>query len=249
MSHPHDKFAIIEIFHKDNNNIACRGSLKIGIIGGTGGMGKGFALRWCQKHEILIGSRDAARAAAAASEYLSEAKQFYGSISGTISGKDNLAVAQESDVLILSIPYENIDSVCSELLGKIKNGCVVVSPIVPMTKTDIGFEFIPLKENKPFSHQLVQKYMKDKTKLVSAFHVISEKKLADPKFALDYDIFVCGDGKESVDVVNGLILEIKGLRPIFLGSGALAYMAEIATPLLLNAMIKNKMKNPGIKIL
>lgn len=212
-------------------------------------MGRGFALRWCKKHDILIGSRDPSRAAASASEYLGQARQFYGSISGSISGKDNVSVAQESDVLVLSIPYENIDSVCSELLGKIKNGCTVVSPIVPMTKTDVGFEFIPLKENKPFSHQLVQKYMKDKTKLVSAFHVISEKKLADPGLALDYDIFVCGDDRESVDVVNGLILEIKGLRPIFLGSGALAYMAEIATPLLLNAMIKNKMKNPGIKIL
>jgi hypothetical protein len=223
--------------------------LKIGIIGGTGGMGKGFALRWCQKHEILIGSRDAQRAAAAASEYLSEAKQVYGGISGNISGKDNLSVAQESDVLILSIPYENIDSVCSELLGKIKDSCTVISPIVPMTKTDVGFEFIPLKENKPFSHQLVQKYMKNKTKLVSAFHVISEKKLVDPKFTLDYDIFVCGDDRESIDVVNGLISEIKGLRAIFLGSGALAYLAEISTPLLLNAMIKNKMKNPGIKIL
>ena len=223
--------------------------MKIGIIGGTGGMGKGFALRWCPKHEILIGSRDAQRASSAASEYLNEAKQVYGNISGNIAGKDNTSVAQESDVLILAIPYENIDSVCSELLGKIKDSCTVISPIVPMTKTDVGFEFIPLKENKPFSHQLVQKYMKNKTKLVSAFHVISEKKLVDPKLTLDYDIFVCGDDKESIDVVNGLISEIKGLRAIFLGSGALAYFAEVSTPLLLNAMIKNNMKNPGIKII
>jgi len=223
--------------------------LKIGIIGGTGGMGKGFALRWCPKHEILVGSRDAQRAATAASEYLDFAKQIYGNISGTISGTDNVSVAKESDVLILSIPYENIDSVCSELLGKVKDGCTVISPIVPMVKTETGFEFIPIKEGKPFSHQLVQKYMKNKAKLVSAFHVISEKKLVDPNLTLDYDIFVCGDDKESIDVVNALISEIKGLRPIFLGSGALAYMAEIATPLLLNAMIKNKLKNPGIKIL
>jgi 8-hydroxy-5-deazaflavin:NADPH oxidoreductase len=223
--------------------------LKIGIIGGTGGMGKGFALRWCKKHEILIGSRDAQRASDAAKEYLQTAKQAFGNISGTISGTDNNSVAAQSDVLILSIPYENIDSVCSGLLGNIKDSCTVISPIVPMTKTDIGFEFIPLKENKPFSHQMVQKHMKNKNKLVSAFHVISEKKLVDPNFTLDYDIFVCGDDKESIDVVNGLIGEISGLRPIFLGSGALAYQAEIATPLLLNAMIKNKMKNPGIKIL
>lgn len=212
-------------------------------------MGKGFALRWCPRHEILIGSRDAQRAQSAASEYLEAAKQAYGNINGKIIGKDNTSVAQESDVLILSIPYENIDSVCSELLGKINDDCTVISPIVPMVKTEAGFEFIPIKENKPFSHQLVQKYMKNKAKLVSAFHVISEKKLVDPTLTLDYDIFVCGDDKESVELVNGLISEIKGLRPIFLGPGALAYMAEIATPLLLNAMIKNKLKNPGIKIL
>lgn len=223
--------------------------MKIGIIGGTGGMGKGFALRWCKNHEILIGSRDAQRALEAAAEYLQTAKQAFGSINGTISGADNDSVATQSDVLILSIPYENIDSVCSGLLGKIKDSCTVISPIVPMTKTDIGFEFIPLKENKPFSHQMVQKHMKNKNKLVSAFHVISEKKLVDPTFTLDYDIFVCGDDKESIDVVNSMIGEISGLRPIFLGSGALAYLAEISTPLLLNAMIKNKMKNPGIKIL
>jgi len=223
--------------------------MKIGIIGGTGGMGKGFALRWCLKHDVLIGSRDSQRASDAASEYVTAAKEAYGGINGTITGKDNVSVAQQSDVLILAIPYENIDSICSELLGKIKDSCTVISPIVPMIKTETGFEFIPIKEGKPFAHQLVQKHMKNKSRLVSAFHVISEKKLVDPKLALDYDIFVCGDDKESLDAVNGLILEIKGLRAILLGSGALAYLAEMSTPLLLNAMIKNKMKNPGIKIL
>ncbi len=90
--------------------------MKIGIIGGTGGMGKGFALRWCKKHDILIGSRDNERAAAAANEYSDFAKETYGEINGTISGKDNLSVAKESEVLILSIHYENIDTTCSQLL-------------------------------------------------------------------------------------------------------------------------------------
>ncbi len=222
--------------------------MKIGIVGGTGGMGKGFALRWCINHDVLIGSRDAARAASSAEEYTNIAKEVHGQIKGSISGSDNLSIVKESDVLILSIQYEHIDSVCSELLPLVKDSCVVVSPIVPMTKTDVGFEFIPIKEGKPFSYQLVEKHMKDKSKLVSAFHVISEKKLANPTIPLDYDIFVCGDDKDSVNVVNGLINEIKGLRPIYLGPGALSYMTEIATPLLLNAMIRNKLKNPGIKI-
>jgi len=222
--------------------------MKIGIIGGTGGMGKGFALRWCKKHDILIGSRDAARAKTSAEEYFKNAQEVYGKINGTISGNDNLTVAKESDVLVLSIPYENIDSTCSSILPEVKDSCIVISPIVPMIKTELGFEFIPLKENKPFSHQLVENHMKIKSKLVSAFHVISEKKLVNPTLSLDYDIFVCGDDKDSVSVVNGLIEEIEGLRPIYLGPGALSYYTEIATPLLLNAMIKNKIKNPGIKI-
>ncbi len=223
--------------------------MKIGIIGGTGGMGKGFALRWCINHDILIGSRDAQRASESANEYTTFAKEAFGSIKGTIKGNDNLVITKESDVLILSIPYENIDSVCSQILPHVKDSCVVVSPIVPMTKTDVGFEFIPLKDNKPFSYQLVSKHMKNKSMLVSAFHVISEKKLINPQLALDYDIFVCGDDKDAVEKVNGLINEIKGLRPIYLGPGSLSYLAEIATPLLLNAMIRNKLKNPGIKII
>jgi len=223
--------------------------VKVGIIGGTGGMGKGFALRWSKNNDVIVGSRDASRASSSADEYTNLAKESFGEINGTITGKDNVSVAKESDVLILSIPYENIDSVCSEVLPAVKDSCVVVSPIVPMVKTDVGFEFIPIKENKPFSYQLVSKYLKDKSKLVSAFHVISEKKLVNPKLELDYDIFVCGDDKQSVEIVNKLINEIKGLRPIYLGPGELSYMAEIATPLLLNAMIQNKIKNPGIKII
>lgn len=223
--------------------------MKIGIIGGTGGMGKGFALRWSQNHNVIVGSRDAIRASESAKEYTNLAKESFGQINGTITGNDNVSVAKDSDVLILSIPYENIDSVCSEILPAVKDSCVVVSPIVPMVKTDVGFEFIPIKENKPFSYQLVLKYMKNKSKLVSAFHVISEKKLVNPTMVLDYDIFVCGDDKEAIEIVNNLINEIKGLRPIYLGPGELSYLAEISTPLLLNAMIRNKIKNPGIKII
>jgi 8-hydroxy-5-deazaflavin:NADPH oxidoreductase len=223
--------------------------MKVGIIGGTGGMGKGFAIRWCKDHQVVIGSRDAERASTSAQEYTQLAKDAFGEIGGNISGADNTSVAKEADVLVLSIPYENIDSVCSELLPEINDNCVVISPIVPMTKTDTGFECVAIKENKPFSHQTVEKHMKDKTKLVSAFHVISEKKLVNPTLKLDYDIFVAGDNKESVEVVNGLINEIEGLRPIYLGPGTLAYLVEMSTPLLLNAMIRNKMKNPGIKII
>src|SRR5256885_2163482 len=104
--------------------------MKIGIIGGTGGMGKGFAIRWCKNHDILIGSRDTTKASESALEYSKNVSEQYGTIKNTITGKDNLSVAKESDVLVLSIPYENIDSICSQLLPNVKDDCVVISPIV-----------------------------------------------------------------------------------------------------------------------
>lgn len=223
--------------------------MKIGIIGGTGGMGKGFALRWCENHDVIIGSREAAKAEEAAKEYSDLAQKEYGSFKGKITGRDNISVAKESDVLVLSIPYENIDTICSQLLPNIRDDCTVISPIVPLTKTDAGFEFISFKDKKPSAFELVQKHMKNKSKLVSAFHTISEKKLVDPKLVLDSDIFVCGDAENSIQIVYQLITEIKNLRPILLGPGSLSYLAEVATPILLNAMIKNKMRNPGIKII
>ena len=223
--------------------------MKIGIIGGTGGMGKGFALRWCENHDVIIGSREAAKAEEAAKEYSDLAQKEYSSVKGKITGKDNISVAKESDVLVLSIPYENIDVICSQLLPNVRDDCIVISPIVPLTKTDAGFEFISFKDKKPSAFELVQKYMKNKSKLVSAFHTVSEKKLLDTKLVLDSDIFVCGDAEDSINIVRQLITEIKNLRPILLGPGSLSYLAEVATPILLNAMIKNKMKNPGIKII
>ena len=63
--------------------------MKVGIIGGTGGMGKGFAIRWCKNNQVIIGSRDAARAGISAQEYTELAKEAYGEINGNITGTDN----------------------------------------------------------------------------------------------------------------------------------------------------------------
>ncbi len=107
--------------------------MKIVIVGGTGGMGKGFALRWCKKHDILIGSRDATRAAESAQEYTNLAKEVHGQINGSIVGNGNETIVKDSDVLILSIKYENFDSVCSQLVPQFLDRWIVVYPIVPMT--------------------------------------------------------------------------------------------------------------------
>src|SRR5688500_19427806 len=104
--------------------------MKIGIVGGNGGMGEGFALRWCAKHQIVIGSRDKNKAAEVASNYMKIAQDFYkdkikggggggGRIGeGNISGDNNFDLGKDLDILILSIPYESINDTCSKLSNR-----------------------------------------------------------------------------------------------------------------------------------
>jgi NADPH-dependent F420 reductase len=222
--------------------------MKIGIAGGTGGMGEGFALRWCQKHDVIVGSRDAQKATEAAENYTRTAKQTYGNIAGTISGIDNISFANDIDVLILSIPYEFIDDTCGKLAGKLRDDCIVVSPIVPMARTEAGFVYIPLEQDKEQAAEMVAHKLPPRSRVVSAFHTVSESKLKNLHQSLDADTFICGDDQNAIAKLTGLIHEISGLRPVYLGPLALTYQAEILTPMCLNAAKRNKMKNPGIKL-
>jgi NADPH-dependent F420 reductase len=223
--------------------------MKIGIVGGTGGMGEGFALRWCKNHDVVVGSRDAQKAREAADNYSKAAMQAYGSIAGSITGDDNIALGKDVDVLILSIPYEFIDDTCGRLAGKIRDDCVVVSPIVPMTRTDAGFVYIPIEQGKKQAAEMVADKLPPRPRVVSAFHTISEVKLKNVGQGLDADTFICGDDQAVVAKLTELVSEIAGLRPVYLGPLALTYQAEILTPMLLNAAKRNKMKNPGVKLI
>jgi 8-hydroxy-5-deazaflavin:NADPH oxidoreductase len=223
--------------------------MRIGIVGGTGGMGEGFALRWCFKHDVVIGSRELQRAKEAAEKYTKVARDAYGnSMIGSIIGEDNFALAIDSDLLILSIPYEHIDDTCSRLANKIRNDCIVVSPIVPMARTDSGFIYTPLEQGKKPAAYLVAENLPPRSRIVSAFHTISEVKLRNVKQDLDADTFVCSDDQNAVAILNNLISEINGLRSIYLGPLSMTYQAEILTPMLLNAAKRNKMKNLGIRL-
>ena len=223
--------------------------MKIGIIGGTGGMGEGFALRWCKKHDIVIGSRDKNRASEVANNYTKTAKEYYGdSMQGSITGDNNFDLANDCDVLFLSIPYETINETCNKLAAQVKENCIIVCPIVPMTREEKGFTYICFEHGKESAGELVAKNFKNRSNVVSAFHTISEVKLKKIDHGLDADTFVCGDDENTIKVINELITEITGLRPIYLGPLTLSYQAEVLTPMLLNSAKRNKMKHPAIKL-
>ncbi|MDP9290246.1 MAG: NADPH-dependent F420 reductase [Thermoproteota archaeon] len=223
--------------------------MKVGLIGGTGGMGEGFALRWSSRHDVIIGSREVQKAKDAAETYAKVAKESYGnSMTGSITGDENLAVTKSSDILLLSIHYEHIADMCSQLSKQLRDDCIVITPIVPMEKTGAGFVYIPLEQSKKPAAEIVADNLPPRSRIVSAFHTISEARLKNITESLDSDTFVCGDDRNIVSTVNSLISEIAGLRPIYLGPLSISYQAEILTPMLLNSAHRNKIKNPGIRI-
>ena len=212
-------------------------------------MGEGFALRWCFMHDILIGSRDVQRAREAADKYKTTVHEAYGnSMTGSITGQDNPSLIKSSDVLILSIPYENTVDTCNRVVKEVSSNCIIVSPIVPMAKTDSGFIYVPLEQKQKPAAEIVGEILAPKSRVVSAFHSISEVKLKNIRQSLDADTFLCGDDPNNVAIIENLVSEINGLRAIYLGPLSLSYQAEILTPMILNAAKRNKMKNPGIKL-
>ena len=223
--------------------------MKIGIVGGTGGMGEGFALRWCANHQIIIGSRDKNKASEVAKNYMKIAQEFYKDrMKGNISGDNNFDLAKDLDILILSIPYESINDTCAKLAQVVNNSCIIVSPIVPMKWQEKGFTYIPFEEGKKTAAELVADNFESRSRIVSAFHTISEVKLKKIELNLDADTYICGDDLAAVQKIKDLVSEIQGLRPIYLGQLSMTYQAEILTPMLLNGAKKNKLKNPGLKL-
>lgn len=223
--------------------------MRISIIGGTGGMGEGLALRWALNHDILIGSRDIEKAKNTASEYEKRAREYYKNINGSIKGGDNIEIAKDCDLLILSIPYEYTRDTCSRISKVVRDDTIILSPIVPMRKGKNGFEYIPMHDNVKSATEIVIENISKRERIVSTLHTISEVKLRDLDASLDCDVYIAGDNINNVKKISELLQEIKGLRPLYIGDLTLAYQIEVLTPMLLNVGIKNKIKHPALRII
>ena len=216
--------------------------MKIAILGGTGSKGGGFALRWAVKHEITVCSREEQKAVSAAGGY-KETLLSKGLACCGMEGCTNEVGIRNADVVVLSVPYQGVVQLLNTLKPYFKNQ-IVISLVVPM-KRNKWFEYTPPKQG---SAALEIKDVLPKTvKVVSAYHNISAKKLANPDFTLDYDVVICGDDEDAKRTVMELTKEIKNLRPLDGGDLGCSYMIESLTPFLINLAIRNGLSDLGVK--
>jgi len=138
--------------------------MKIALVGGTGDIGTGFAVRWAANHEIIIGSRKADRAEEGAAAVM----KMLGP-QASVRGTDNASAIAEADLAVLCVPFEYLVSVTAGLKSSY-SGQLVVSPIVPMNYNGKFFQYSPPPEGSAALQ--AKALLPEGTRIVAAFHTI-----------------------------------------------------------------------------
>ncbi len=212
--------------------------MKIAILGGTGREGTGLALRWAASgEEVIIGSRDEKRAAAAA-EHLNRT-----SGKTTIRGMSNRQAAEEADIVVLTVPYAAHLATLKEVKEAL-GGKLLIDTTVSLDPQTPGR--LVLSSGRSALEE-AQEFLGSHVKVVAAFQNISYRLLRDPKKMIDSDVLVCGDDPHAKRLALTLVSKV-GLRAVDAGSAQYARTVEGLTPLLLELNRRYKTKEAGIRI-
>ena len=197
----------------------------IGFIGGTGPEGRGLGLRLALAgHDVLLGSRDAARAEKAAERVSARAQ------AASVEAGLNEDVATRAETVFVTVPYEG-QRPTLEPLAQVLSGKIVVTTVVPLRFDEGNASYLSIEAG---SAAMEARETLPDSRVVAAFQTISAHDLLNPKRRLDSDVVVCSDDEEAKAVVAGLAEEIPGIRAVDGGGLRNAVMVEHITPLLLN---------------
>ena len=212
------------------------------IVGGTGALGFGLALRLGRAGiPVVIGSRDPARAAEAAARAAQTLPD------GSFRGLDNADAVREAEIVILSVPFRSQSETLTNLKGALAAGQLVIDATVPLAAAVSGKATRTLGVWQGSAAQQAQEMVPEGVRVVSAFHTVSAALLTDLDHELDEDVLVCGDRREDKARVAELVGRIEGLRAVDSGPLEMARIVESLTALIISINVRNKVR-AGIKI-
>jgi NADPH-dependent F420 reductase len=214
----------------------------IPIIGGTGALGYGLALRWARAGApIVIGSRDAARAAEAADRVRGAVPD------ASVEGLANEEAAGRGEVVFLTVPFRAQSETLNNLRGALEEGQLLVDCTVPLAAAVSGKATRSLGVWQGSAAQQAQEMAPDGVTVISALHTVSAPVLADLDADLREDVLVCGDRKADKARVAELIELIDGLRCVNAGALEMARIVEQLTPMLISINARYK-THAGIRV-
>lgn len=206
--------------------------MRIGILGGTGPAGRGLALRLAASgDEVVLGSRDAERAASVAAGLV----EAWPDRALAVSGTSNLTCAA-ADLVVMATPWDGAVATVTPLAAALA-GKVVVSMANALVKE--GREFLALMPPRGSVAATVQAALPGS--LVSAsFHHLPASEMGKLSNPVTADVLVCSDHVEATSATVALVDRIEGLRGIDAGSLSQAAAIEAFTAVLITVNIRHK---------
>ncbi len=200
----------------------------VGILGGTGPAGRGVAVRLAAcGHDVVIGSRDAARAADVASTLATG--------TGSISGGDNAAAAA-ADLVIVATPWDSAVATVSALRDQLADK-TVISMVNALTRE--GKELTPLYPPRGSMAAQIAHAVPDAA-VVGAFHHLPAAQMEDLSSDLDADVVIFSDDDFARSRVAELVDQMPGLHAVIAGSMSLASAVEAFTAVCVSINIRHR---------
>jgi 8-hydroxy-5-deazaflavin:NADPH oxidoreductase len=201
----------------------------IGILGGTGPAGRGVAIRLAHAgHDVLMGSRDAERAAAVAATLDPRGP-------GTITGVANERAAA-APLVVVATPWDSAVDTARALAGAL-DGKTVISMVNALVKE--GRELLPLYPPRgSMAAQLAA--VLPASEVVGAFHHLPAARMVDLDSGLDADVVIFSDHPAARERVAELVDGVDGLRAVIAGSMSLASAVEAFTAVCISINIRHK---------
>ena len=221
------------------------GEHSIAVIGGTGDQGFGLVLRWAAAgHRVAIGSRDAARAAAAAQE----ARARLGQGMPPIAGLSNLEAARSAPLIVLAVPFSAQVATLKSIAPALAPGTILVDLTVPLEATVGGSPARILGVWAGSAAEQAAAQVPQGVEVAAAFHNISAQALRPLDAPVECDVLVCADRKEARQAVRRWVEAIPGCRYVDAGPLENARVVEAITALLIGINRRYKVHTAGLRI-
>jgi NADPH-dependent F420 reductase len=209
----------------------------IAILGGTGDLGTGLAIRWSKAgHKIVIGSRTQEKADAAVVALKAISPET------PADAMVNPDAAAAGDIVVLTVPFEHqlstLESVQAALSGKI-----LIDVSVPLVPPKVGTVQLPAEGS---AGKRAQDFLGDKVAVVSAFQNVAAH-LLQKDVKIECDVLVAGNKKAARETVIELI-EQAGMNGWHAGPIENAAAAEALTSILIQINRRHDISHSGIRI-
>jgi len=215
---------------------------KIAIVGGTGPEGSGLAYRWAKAGlDIVIGSRDAARAKEVAATLRARA-----GAGAKIDGADNAAAVAQAEIVVLTVPFAGVVALLKQLKAVWKPEQIVIDTTVPLAATVGGSPTRMLGVWQGSAAEQTRELLPKEIALAAALQNLgAELLMADTP--VDCDVLVCSDDERAKSAAAELVEKIPGTRAINGGKLENARIVESITALLIGLNIRHKVHSAGIR--